>query len=227
MRFRSLVASWMFVLAIIVGLPKTLAALPISPTTSITIGDKLFDNFVFALVGDGGLCCRPPFGASEISVTPLTDGQGNVGVRFEGPFAKAAFADDGEPWGFSISFDVATLDGGQRIDGSRLSFDAVIGVGGFGEVISGISTSSGEFVTTLSVIAADTFTLLEDEVGLPVPLDRLRNNLLFSASGAGTVDYTTVDQTFTQTSVPQPLGIRPTGVRSGHRRNGAEVCAFV
>ena len=85
----------MFVLAIIVGLPKTLAALPISPTTRITIGDKLFDNFVFALVGDGGLCCRPPFGASDISVTPLTDGQGNVGVRFEGPFAKAAFADGG------------------------------------------------------------------------------------------------------------------------------------
>ena len=117
MRFRPLVASWMFVLALIVGLPQSLAALPISPTTSITIGGMLFDNFVYKVVG----CCTPStFGVSDISVTPLTDGQGNVGVRFEGPFAKADPDDGGEPWGFFIFFDVATLDGGQRIDGSQI-----------------------------------------------------------------------------------------------------------
>ena len=80
----------------------------------------------------------------------------------------------------------------------------MIGEGGFGEVISGISTSSGEFVTTFSVIAADTFTELADEAGLPVPLDRLRTNLLFGAAGVGTVDYTTVDQTSHRRVCPNP-----------------------
>jgi PEP-CTERM motif len=184
--------------------PNTLGALPVSPTTSITIGDKQFDGFSFELFGGGGLCCTPPFGASEISVTPLIDGDGNVGLRFEGPFSKAAAVDGGQPWGFLISFDVATLDSRLRIDGSRLAFDAVTTEGGFAEVISILRTSSGEFVEDLFVIAADTFTQLEDRSQLAVPLDRVRSGLGFGAAGVGTVDFTKVDQTFTQTRVPEP-----------------------
>jgi PEP-CTERM motif len=202
MRLRPLVASWMFVLATIVGLPKTLAALPISPTTSITFGDKLFDNFVFQLVATG--CCRPPFGPSDISVTPLIDGDGNVGLRFEGPFSYTAPAEGGAAWSFFILFDVATLDSSQRIAGSRLAFDAVTTAGGFADVSSLFTISSGEFVEDLFVLEAESFTQLEDSVQLAVPLDRLRSTNLFSAAGTGTVDFTRVDQTFTQTSVPEP-----------------------
>jgi hypothetical protein len=180
--------------------PNTIEALPVSPTTSITIGDKLFDNFVF----DPDGCCQPPFGPSDISVTPLIDGGGNVGLRFEGPFSYTAPPEGGAAWSFFIFFDVTTLDSSQRIAGSRLAFDAVTTAGGFAEVSSLLRTQSGEFAEDLFVLQASTFTQLEDSVQLGVPLDRLRSSLLFTAAGTGTVDFTKVDQTFAQTSVPEP-----------------------
>jgi hypothetical protein len=182
--------------------PTILTALPISSTTSITVGDKLFDNFEFFVAQ--GLCCPPPFGASDISVTPLVGTDGSLGLRFEGPFSKALFADGGQPWNFAIFFDVTTLDGSSRIDGSRLAFDAEITEGGFADVISILRTSSGDFAASVSVIAAETFMQLENSTQLPVPLDRVRNTLGFGVAGAGSVDFTRVDQTFTQTTVPEP-----------------------
>src|SRR5262245_44487970 len=99
--------------------PNAAAALPISPTTTITVGDKLFDNFVFFVAE--GLCCPPPFDVSDISVAPLVSADGSHGLRFEGPFSKPSVANGGQPWLFTIFYDAATLDSSSRFDGSRLA----------------------------------------------------------------------------------------------------------
>ena len=178
------------------------------------------------------MVCLAPLTGSSLQ-TFLTnsgsqEGRSHLGTGLSGCREPREFhprSDDGGNRGlFFVFFDVATLDGGQRIDGSRLSFDAVIGEGGFGAV-NGIIIPSGE---DLHVVVADPVTLLEDQIGFPVPLDRLRRNgLLFTAAGVGSVNFHDGGSDLHADECARTLGIRPTGVRSGHRCDGAEVCTSV
>ena len=66
----------------VLGDPVALSTL-VQPDGSIQVGDKIFNNFTYTPTGD-----MP--GADRVNVIPITDVDGNFGLRFQGGFHDVA-----------------------------------------------------------------------------------------------------------------------------------------
>jgi hypothetical protein len=64
--------------ATIIGNPVALSTLTV-PNGTIVVGDKTFTNFTYNFTGDMPI-------AANVNVIPITDDDGNFGIRFQGAF---------------------------------------------------------------------------------------------------------------------------------------------
>jgi PEP-CTERM motif len=167
---------------------------------SITWGDKLFDQFGYAATGD-----MPD--ASDVNVTTIVDGDGNLGLRFQGAFVDL-FGDGGSD--ALITYRVMTTLPGFLISDVHLAGNPF--VAGSGAVVVTESFQPDDLSTMLGIfdIEPGGNTNPTDFAFLAVPLKTLniQKDILSIASvegSAATLSF--VDQTFSQVAVPEPSTI--------------------
>jgi PEP-CTERM motif len=177
---------------------------------SITVGDKLFDEFSYSSTGD-----MPK--AHKVKVIPIQDGDGNFGLRFQGGFVD--FYGDG-PSDAQISYRVTVLD--------PLFLISDVHLAGNPDVIAKDCHKShkckeyGQISVTETFLTDDPFTELsiyDVEPGSrqlvdwallaePVQTLHVQNDIMALADHRGTVaKLWFVDQTFSQVAVPEPSTI--------------------
>lgn len=174
-----------------IGSPVTLASLLQSSNTnpSIQVGDKKFDTFTFAGTGD-----MPP--AANINVIPITDADGNFGVRFQ-----AAFIDlpGGGGSDALITFKVTVTNPEPwRITDAHLSGNPNL-LGNTGSA-SVTETFIPDSPLVMEIHDNGSGQKLSDKVDFPLPgfrtLNVQKDILLFGGDAPATISF--VDQTFSQ-----------------------------
>jgi len=177
---------------------------------SVTVGDKLFDQFAYASTGD-----MPD--ASDVNVIPIVDGDGNFGLRFQGGFVDlfdGGDSDPGSPSDALISYRVTVLDPLFLISDVHLAGNPTV-FGPDGEE-SGLIGVSETFVpddpgTTLVIfdIKPGSNQLMDWSL-LAGPLRTLhvqKDILAFADAPGNAATLSFVDQTFSQVLVPEPSTI--------------------
>ena len=175
----------------------------ISSGDSITIGDKIFDDFGFASAG---------FNANDATVTPTVVG-GVYHLIFQGPWvvANGAVAD------ININYTVATTSGQPLITAIGQSY--VLSAGGAGGfILIGETVRTGSFTgpataqSSLDFIQGVSFDS-EDPDPEPITGDDLivspteakvyfTKDIFFAANPRGIIGPTTITQSIYQVSVP-------------------------
>lgn len=171
---------------------------------SITVGDKLFDQFSYSSTGD-----MPS--ATGVNVIPIVDGVGNLGIRFQGGFLDLF---DDEPSDALIAYRVTVLDPLFLISDVNLAGNpVVIGPPGAESGLIGVSET---FLLDDPLVELAIFDIKPgprvsvDGSLLTIPLQTLhvQKNILAFADGEGSVaTLSFVDQTFSQVAVPEPSTI--------------------
>jgi hypothetical protein len=170
---------------------------------SITIGDKIFDDFSFASAA---------FNANDATVTPSISG-GVYYLTFQGPWvvANGAVAD------INLNYSVATTSGRPLINMIDQSY-VLSAAGTAGFILIGETVRSGSFTgpataqSSLSFIPGETPDL-EDPAAEPLTGDDLivspteskvyvTKDIFFGANRAGLIGPTTITQSIHQVSVP-------------------------
>lgn len=173
--------------------PVTLDSLLV-PSTTYTVGDKLFSDFTYAFTGD-----MPP--ATGINVIPIVDDFGNFGIRLQGGFVDLP---GGGASDSLVTFNVTALDPELLISDAHLAANvALVGPG-----LASVTETFVPLFPTMSLLVYDTpgATLLTDSAVFDVPLRTLpvqKDILLFSTGvwpNFATLSF--VDQTFSQ--IPDP-----------------------
>jgi hypothetical protein len=174
---------------------------------SVTVGDKLFDQFGYVSTGD-----MPD--ASGVNVLPFVDDNGNFGLRFQGGFLDVfdgGAADPGSPSDALISYRVTVLDPAFLISDVNLAGNpAVHGPSG----LIGVTETfllDDPFVE-LSIFALEPGGLqqLVDGSLLTTPLKSLhvqKNIIAFADVEGSAATLSFIDQTFSQVAVPEPSTI--------------------
>jgi hypothetical protein len=179
--------------------PFTLGDL-IAEDRSITVGDKLFDQFGYSQTGD----MPDAFG---VNVLPITDSAGNFGLRFQGGFVDLF---GGGPSDALITYRVTVTDPNFRISDVHLAGNpAVIGPEGEESGLIGVAeTFLPEDPSTMLVIfdsEPGSTQLIDWALTGPVPLLHVQKDIIAFADvegNAATLSF--VDQTFSQVAVPEP-----------------------
>jgi len=180
----------------------------ISSGNSVTIGDKIFDDFGFA---------SAQFNANDATVTPTIDGNGVYHLIFQGPWV-AMF---GQVADINLNYTVATTSGQPLIEAIGQSY-VLSAAGAGGIILIGETVRTGGFAgpttaqSSLSFVTGDPgSTDLEDPVPEPITGDDLIVNpteaklwvtkdIFFAANHQGLLGPTTITQSFYQ--VPMPEG---------------------
>jgi hypothetical protein len=178
---------------------------------TITVGDKFFDQFTYSSTGD-----MPD--ASGVNVIPIVDGNGNLGIRFQGGFVDLFDGGPDEPGSPSdalIAYRVTVLDPAFLISDVNLA--------GNPRVIGPLGAESGLIGVSETFLLDDPFVNLAifdiepggsqqlvDSSLLTVPLQSLhvqKNILAFADVQGNAATLSFVDQTFSQVAVPEPSTI--------------------
>jgi hypothetical protein len=182
----------------------SLADLVSGEVMGITVGDKQFTGFVYNPIGD-----MPP--AAQVSVLGFKDPDGNWGLSFHGSFADfpgGGASDALLRFMVQVNADQARL--GEKISDAHLFLN---GVGGDTNSVFTVDESYLENSTTLSTFYST--------LGPPPPVQKLQDGKtfatpvvklnvtkdIFAYAGANTtlpVRATDIDQSFSQTSIPEP-----------------------
>ncbi|MDX9786368.1 MAG: PEP-CTERM sorting domain-containing protein [Desulfobacterales bacterium] len=182
--------------------------------TSITVGDKLFDNWAIeVLIDDAGT-----FDPTGIEVIGINDNPLNPGLSF---LSNGAFyVEDGDWLDIEISFKVTVLNPSLFINGVTLDFSGIMTI--LGDATWG-SLAIGEDIATdaslLSPFGGDVTSFdpwVEWDPGLGIqdypdsanfnPLSEIwvRKDIFLISYEGGTVDLIDFTQHFSQTPVPEP-----------------------
>jgi hypothetical protein len=187
-------------------------------------GDKKFSNFAYHPIGD-----MPD--ASLIDVVSTTDAQGNLGIRFIGPFADQPGGGASEAL---LEYKVTATDPNQRITDVHLAANAnVVGQ-------SGYATITETFLPDDPNVVLEAFDfqpggrMLTDWADLTAPQMMLhvqKDITLNSASANSLATISFIDQTFSQSHVPEPTtvalgGLALIGLTAGRRRKAAQLVAL-
>ncbi len=164
---------------------------------SITAGDKTFDTFSYLSTGD-----MPD--AKGVNVVAIQDDDGNYGIRFQGGFVDLASTTGASDALIGYSVTVTDKDnvitamntsGNPTLIGGAGSI-SVVGTVDFDEdartVIFDDESAGTQSSDTLDVPGLTTFSVTNDILTIVVPKD------------PGTASLSYLDQTFTQSSVPEP-----------------------
>jgi len=192
--------------ATIIGAPVVFSTLANVPGATIVVGDKTFGGFTYTTTGD-----MPA--ASLVNVVPITDDDGNFGIRFQGAFIDTTGAAGGSD--ALITYDV-TAGANRLISDAHLQGNPSR-LGQFGS-ISVTETflplgAAGEFTmriyddqninppklvdSTIFTTPVKTLHVQKDILGLAKVNQQ-------SPTAPSTVTLSFVDQTFSQIVVPEP-----------------------
>ncbi len=204
--------------ATIIGTPVALSTLAGVPNATITVGDKLFEQFGYTATGD-----MP--GAAGVNVVPIQDDAGNYGIRFQGGFADLASSQGGSD--ALITYKVTATDLGKLISDAHLQGNPnLLGTTG--------SISVTETFLPLGPGGEYTMEIYDDEQnpGQPKLVDwvyflppvrslNVQKDILIIA-GNQTATLSFVDQTFSQTPEATTLTLALVSLVSlaGYRRRG-------
>lgn len=160
-------------------------------------GDKKFSNFAYHPIGD-----MPP--ASLIDVVSTTDSMGNLGIRFIGPFVDQP---GGGPSEALLEYKVTATDPNQRITDVHLAANAnVVGQSGYATITETFLPEDPNVVLEAfdfqpgGRMLTDWADLTQPQMMLHVQKDITLN--ASSPNSLATISF--IDQTFSQTRVPEP-----------------------
>ncbi|HKY20066.1 MAG TPA: PEP-CTERM sorting domain-containing protein [Vicinamibacterales bacterium] len=160
------------------------------------VGDKLFSSFDLQTED------APPT-IDDITVLGVTLG-GNYGLLFQGGF----FAGSGEVVDFLISYLVTVLDPARLITDIHLGFNADVGGTGFAGIVETVLTADGD--TQLGQASVNTFDPKNEDVAFlstPVSSALVRKDILLVGGREGFASISFIDQTISQTAVPEPASM--------------------
>jgi hypothetical protein len=174
-------------------------------TMGLQVGDKIFTGFNYSRIGDMPI-------ADDVLVLGFRDPDGNWGVSFHGPFVDMP----GNGFSDALIRFVVDIAEPQYSQGYRIS-DAHLFLGGVGagqnstfavdETFLGLDESLTTAFSTFNAGSAD----LHDEVIFGQLQDRLyvTKDIFALASDNATVPAraTVIDQSFSQTIIPEPATI--------------------
>lgn len=189
----------------------TLADLQNDPTSGIIVGDKIFTGFSYSRLGD-----MPA--ASNINVLGFKDPSGNWGVSFHGTFLDLP---GGSTSDALIRFAVE-VDQDAAADGWRIS-DAHLFLGGVGVGDESFLTVDESFLgknetlnAYMSTLGPGTNSKLTDGTvfATSVPKLNVTKDIFASAAEGGFLPAraTVIDQSFSQTLVPEPATLALAGM---------------
>jgi hypothetical protein len=180
---------------------------------SITVGDKLFDQFTYLSTGD-----MPD--ADNVNVAPIQDSDGNFGLRFQGGFLDVFDGDPndpsdaGNPSDALIGYRVTVLDPAFLISDVRLAGNpVVIGPPGATSGLIGVSETflpDDLLILAIFDIEPGNSNQLVDSALLTTPLRTLhvqKDIIAFADAQGSAATLSFVDQTFSQVVVPEPSTI--------------------
>jgi hypothetical protein len=189
----------------------TLADL-VSSGDSITVGDKVFDNFTCqASTSGGGLSG----GSCDATVTGIVDAAGNVGIRVNDFFIAAGFGSFASV-DVAFTYTVATLSGSPTIHDINMAFNATVPVANSlvsvdekvcpGFVGSVCASPIGDISVSRDSNGNTTLAAHEDLSSLQSQITVFKDIGLI-ADATGNVSFSILDQTFSQSQIPEPGSI--------------------
>ena len=189
----------------------SMADLQSDPTAGIIVGDKIFTGFSYSRIGD-----MPT--ANDVLVLGFKDPDGNWGVSFHGTFVDlpgGAFSD--ALIRFQVEVDAEAVEAGWVISDAHL----FIGAGGAGdesfftvdETFLGKNETLNAYYST---IGPGVNSQLSDSTIFTTPVTKLNvtKDIFASAAAGGFLPAraTVIDQSFSQTLIPEPATLALAGM---------------
>jgi hypothetical protein len=173
----------------------------LTPGATFRNGDKLFSDFTYTRNPDGDM----PL-ASGITVLPLVDSSGNFGLRFQGAFLDNPGGANSDAL---ITYRVTVTDPGRFIIDAHLAGNPVVASG------NGSITVTETFVGSVPAVP-DTLVISANVPGVTVNSAAaffaahttllVQKDILASSTG-GIPQMSFIDQTFSQTPIPEPASL--------------------
>lgn len=189
----------------------TLADLQSDPTSGIIVGDKIFTGFSYSRLGD-----MPA--ASNINVLGFKDPSGNWGVSFHGTFLDLPGGSSSDALiRFAVEVDQDAAEDGWRISDAHL-FLGGVGVGdeSFLTVDESFLGKNETLNTYMSTLGPGTNSKLTDGTVFATSVTKLNvtKDVFASAAEGGFLPAraTVIDQSFSQTLVPEPATLALAGM---------------
>jgi hypothetical protein len=189
----------------------SLADLQNDPASGIIVGDKVFTGFSYSRIGDMPV-------ASDVLVLGFKDPDGNWGVSFHGTFVDlpgGSFSD--ALIRFMVEVDADAQEAGWKIS------DAHLFLGGPGVGDESFFTVDESFLgkdetlnAYISTIGPGTNSQLSDSTIFTTPVTKLNvtKDIFASAAAGGFLPAraTVIDQSFSQTQIPEPMTMALAGM---------------
>jgi hypothetical protein len=182
----------------------TLASYQSLGSTGCTIGDKTFSNFSF-VSSQGGSAVAPT--NTGITVSPVTLANGEIGLNFNSLWSAGSnsFVDT------TIGFDVAVTGGGAFLIEDASVVQSASGFTGTGSanVDEGLCgpTPCSTTLTLTTVNTQGSTVLSSHQVFTPTGSVHAVKDIGVSGGTNGTASISAVQDTFSQTAVPEPASI--------------------
>jgi len=202
-------ANWMVnssTAATIIGDPIVLSTLTTNPQGEVIVGDKKFTKFGYTSTGE-----MP--GAGGVNVVRIQDDLGNYGIRFQGLFMDLASSQGGSD--ALVTYDVEVTDPKKYISDAHLQGNPVLpGPDRRGAVIVAETFlplgPNGEYTMTIYDNEGVPLPKLVDKVDFVPPVKALhvqKDIGIIAVPGFPSPSFSFVDQTFSQTEVPEPAAL--------------------
>jgi hypothetical protein len=168
---------------------------------TVVVGDKEFSGFEYSSTGDMPL-------ADGVNVIPIKDDLGNFGIRFQGAFVDVPSSAGGSD--ALVSYMVEVTDPNFLISDAHLVGNPAL-LGDFGS-ISVTETflplgNNGEYTMKIFDDESVPTPVLGDWIDFHPPVRKLnvqKDILAIATQTSQTATLSFVDQTFSQTAIPEP-----------------------
>jgi hypothetical protein len=197
--------------ATIIGDPVKLSSLTGTAGGTVTVGDKLFSGFSYTFTGD-----MPDAGG--VNVIPITDDDGNYGIRFQGAFVDLPSSQGGSD--ALINYMVEVLDPGKLISDAHLAGNpTLLGTQGSISVVETFLPlgQNGEY--TMKIFDDESAgQKLTDWTYFDPPVKKLnvqKDILLIATAQSQTMTLSFVDQTFSQIPEATTISLALVGLATG------------
>jgi hypothetical protein len=189
----------------------SLAALQNDPTAGIIVGDKVFTGFSYSRIGDMPL-------PADVNVLGFKDLDGNWGVSFHGTFADlpgGGFSD--AVIRFAVEVSAQAQEEGWLISDAHLFLGGPgMGDESFFSVDESFLGKNETLNAYMSTIGPGTNSQLSDSTIFTTPVTKLQvtKDIFAIAANGGfqPARATVIDQSFSQTLVPEPMTLGLAGL---------------